>query len=149
VDGKFDIDVHFYSGSTATAYSLDVILNETDPSRVRARHYESKVDLPHGNSSQNGPTGSGSSRFNDILSISCNTQRICLVSAVDSSKLSDTTIVTQARLQRSLRSISTLTEQKIFKTTYDQCLNEYNSTLEKVGSIDWSCNLNTGAKVWH
>ena len=34
VNGTFDIDVHYYSGSPSTNYTLDVVLNETEAGAV-------------------------------------------------------------------------------------------------------------------
>jgi len=86
-DGSFDVDVHFFSGSTATAYSIDVILNEMDTAHKNILHYESKVSLPSGNSSEDGANGSGASRFNNILNVGCDAQRLCSLKSLDDSKL--------------------------------------------------------------
>ena len=87
VDGAFDIDVHFYGGSTATAYSIDVIVNEMNSANRIIKHYESKVLLLSGNSSEDGADGSGNSRFNNILKISCDSQRLCSIGGIDNNKL--------------------------------------------------------------
>jgi len=152
VDGKFDIDVHFYSGSTATAYSLDVIMNETDSANMKVRHYESTQILPSSNLSENSPTGSGNSRFNDVLSVSCNTQRLCSINAVDTTKLSNTTISTQAKVTaRSLQnsSVRQMATENEDNSSYDKCMNEYNININKAGYAAWYCNTATGAKIWY
>ena len=87
VNGIFDVDVHFFSGSTSTAYSIDVITNEMDASHRDIKHYESKVSLPSGNSSENGANGSGNSRFNNILKVGCDRQRVCSLSYFSPRKL--------------------------------------------------------------
>lgn len=144
-NGKFDIDVHYYSGSPPTAYSLDVIMNETDPTNVKLRHYESKQSLPSGNSSQNGPTGSGDARFNDVLSVVCNSNRICSIGSVDDTKLSTTTTV----IQSDLPVTSQDADASQNASSYEKCMSEFNKAMEKSGNSDWYCHSETGAKVWH
>ena len=62
-------------------------MNEMDPTKRDIKHYESIVSLPSGNSSERGPTGSGNSRFNDILKVGCDAQDLCSISYFSPSKL--------------------------------------------------------------
>jgi hypothetical protein len=68
-------------------FTLDVILNETEPANRRIRQYRSAQSLVASNSSQSSPTGAGDSRFNDILRITCSPQRVCNVAHVDNAHL--------------------------------------------------------------
>ncbi len=86
-NGFFYIDVHYYNGIGLTPFSIDVILNETDPDNLNILHYDSIQSLPFSNSSDGGPTGSGLSRFNNVLGVSCNQSRICTISFIDSGKI--------------------------------------------------------------
>lgn len=153
-NGKFDIDIHYFSGSVATAYSLDVIMNENSSNQI-IRHYESTRSLPSGNSSQDGPTGSGDSRFNDVLSIICNDQRVCSIGRVDLSRFSGTNDVTQQDgsgnggfviQPRSAVARGALEQDA---NSYDKCIKEYNSNMNKAGSVAWECDLLLGAKIWN
>ncbi len=153
-DGTFDIDIHYFSGSAATAYSLDVIMNENSPNQI-IRHYESTQSLPNGNSSEDGPTGSGNSRFNDVLSIICNDQKICSIGRVDLSKFSGTNDVTQQGGEgngqfviqpRSAVERGTLEQDA---DSYDKCTKDYNSNMNKTGKVAWECDLLSGAKIWN
>ena len=88
-NGTFDVDVHYFAGSPATNFTLDVILNETEADNRRLHRYESVTPLTQSDGFRNaGPYGvSGPSRFNDILKISCNREGVCQVNSVDESKL--------------------------------------------------------------
>ena len=88
-NGTFDVDIHYYKGSPATNFTLDVILNETEADNRRLHRYESVTPLTQSDGFRNaGPYGvSGPSRFNDILKISCNREGVCQVNSVDDSKL--------------------------------------------------------------
>ena len=89
VKGTFDVDVHYYGGSPATNFILDVILNETDGNNRRLHHYKSVASLTSADGiASNGPNGqSGPSRFNDILRVTCSGQGVCLVDRFDENKL--------------------------------------------------------------
>ncbi|MEZ4869538.1 MAG: choice-of-anchor Q domain-containing protein [Caldilineaceae bacterium] len=87
VDGAFDVDVHYYEGSPATNFTLDVILNETEAANRRIRQYRSAKPLVTANADQSGPDGAGDSRFNNILRVSCSPQRVCNLANVDSASL--------------------------------------------------------------
>ena len=88
-NGTFDVDVHYFSGSPPTNFTLDVILNETEADNRRLHRYESVTPLTQSDNFRNsGPHGaSGPSRFNSLLTVSCNRQGVCLVNSVDESKL--------------------------------------------------------------
>ena len=88
-NGTFDVDIHYFNGSPATNFTLDVILNETEAYNRRLHRYESVTPLTQSDGFRNaGPYGvSGPSRFNDILKISCNREGVCQVNSVDESKL--------------------------------------------------------------
>lgn len=145
VNGKFDVDVHFYLGTTPTPYSIDVILNETDNTKLRVHHYESTQPLLNGNPYEYGAEGSGASRFNGILSVGCGPQKICSIGFVDSDKLSNN-LTSQRVSQIQLNSLSI--EDNKFNTSHERCMYEYNKNLQKVGYVNWSCN-NEGGKVWN
>ena len=92
VNGTFDVDVHYFWGRPSTNYTVDVILNEEGVGTRRSYKYQSTVPLTVSSDFQNTPSGSGSSRFNDVLSVSCNAERVCQVSRYDRSKLSIATV---------------------------------------------------------
>ncbi|GAC13861.1 PKD domain-containing protein [Aliiglaciecola lipolytica] len=87
-NGQFDVDVHYYSGSPSTNYTIDVILNETEGANRRNYQFNSTTPLTVSSSSEAGVDDTGTSRFNDILFISCNAARVCGLNGYDSSKLS-------------------------------------------------------------
>ncbi|MCV6607192.1 MAG: hypothetical protein OIF32_03175, partial [Campylobacterales bacterium] len=86
-NGEFDVDVHYYRGDLPTNFTLDIVLNETETSSLRVRHYDSNQSLIQGNSAEHSPTGTGNSRFNDIVSINCNESKICFIGDINSSVL--------------------------------------------------------------
>ncbi|MCO7227577.1 hypothetical protein [Pleionea sp. CnH1-48] len=136
-NGQFYLDVHFYSGSVPTYYSIDVILNETDENNKVIRHYEAVQPLPYGRSSESGPNGSGSSRFNDILAVSCTSSQICGIGFVDNSKLT------------ALNVSQKISDQSVSKLNRNSVHSELNQSLKKSGLVNWSCNSKNGAKIWH
>ena len=120
-------------------------MNENSANQI-LRHYESIQSLPRGDFSQASPSGSGDARFNDLLRVACDSQRICSIEpgSVDTTKLSTTT-----------QSISSFTAIQSFSgnseiddTSYDKCMKEYERSLNKSGSINWQCDAMTGAKIW-
>lgn len=94
VDGAFDVDIHYYAGSPPTHFTLDVILNETEPNNRRTHQYRSTQPLVTANADQHTPDGSGDSRFNNILRISCSTQRVCNLANFDRQHLMSSGTVT-------------------------------------------------------
>lgn len=86
-NGQFDVDVHYYSGSPSTNYTIDVILNETEGANRRNYQFSSTTPLTVSDSSESGVDDTGPSRFNDILFINCNAARVCGLNGFDSSKL--------------------------------------------------------------
>lgn len=160
VNGTFDVDVHYYSGSQSTNYTLDVVLNETEGSNRRLLKFNSIVPHTQSNSSQDGPRGSGASRFNDILAVSCSSQRICSLAGIDNSKLaqsgsatSQSAPVANAASFRLMgkESGNTSDEPKSIrkaKSGYTQCMEEFESSASKTNSIGWTCNKD-GTKRWH
>ena len=89
VDGTFDVDVHYYRGTPATNFTLDVILNETDGNNRRLYRYRSITPLTDADgTASNRPTGaSGTSRFNDIVKVRCSGAGVCQMSQLDHTKL--------------------------------------------------------------
>lgn len=91
-DGTFDVDIHFYDGSPdgsrPTHFMLDVILNETEANNRLVRQYKSVQSLVTSNPEQSRPEGTGDSRFNNILRVSCSPQRVCNLQTVDAPHLS-------------------------------------------------------------
>ena len=160
VNGLFDLDVHYFSGSQSTNYTLDVVLNETAGSNRRKFQFESTVPHTQSNSGQDGPAGSGRSRFNNILTVSCSSQRICSLSGVDSNKLAQTgsdTGQSVASGNITATGIDTKPERDIEdgqetnsnnESAYTQCMAEFESSISKTGTIDWSCNKD-GTKIWY
>ena len=136
------MDVHFYSGTIPTPYSIDVVLNETD-NTSRLYHYKSVKSLPSSNSSEHGEDGSGDSRFNNILSVKCGSQKICSISFVDNEKLSsDNNTPSQPDIIH--------THQKgnlNFRNTYQRCIHEYQKGLHKKDFVEWYCG-DKGRKIW-
>ncbi|MCB8945021.1 MAG: putative Ig domain-containing protein [Ardenticatenaceae bacterium] len=88
VDGTFKVDVHYYSGSPATHFTLNVILNEKDGENRREYEYHSINPLTISDTAQSNVNGSGDSRVNDIVTISCSSQQICTLSGFDTAVLS-------------------------------------------------------------
>lgn len=161
VNGTFDIDVHYYSGSPSTNYTLDVVLNETEGGNRRSLKFDSVVPHTQSSSSQDGPSGSGASRFNDILTVSCSSQRICSLAGIDTSKLAQAGSATLQSIPvanaasvgvmaKSSRSTSVEPEESIGKdeSAYTQCMAEFESSISKTGTIGWKCNRD-GTKLWH
>ncbi|AZQ85928.1 hypothetical protein EKO29_19165 [Colwellia sp. Arc7-635] len=87
-NGQFDIDVHYYSGSGDTNYTVDVILNETEGANRRNYQFNSTTPLADSSSSEAGVDDIGTSRFNDILFITCNAASVCGLHDYDNDKLS-------------------------------------------------------------
>jgi carbonic anhydrase/uncharacterized protein YfaP (DUF2135 family) len=90
--GAFAVDVHYYDahGNPLPAnFTLNVVLNEneTEGNNRRVLEFHSVTPLTTANSGENGPDGSGASRYNDILRVSCSAERICSLAEVDSSRL--------------------------------------------------------------
>ena len=77
-NGTFEVDIHLYSsrGTAATNFTLDVILNETEPDSRRLHRYKSVTPLTPANT-----------WFGDILKISCSRDGVCQVNSIDESKL--------------------------------------------------------------
>jgi len=79
-NGDYKVDIHYYSGRLTTNYRLDVLLNEGNALYgAIAYHYRSARPLRSGNSSKNGPQGSGASRQNGVLKVHCDAQNFCKV----------------------------------------------------------------------
>ena len=145
VNGTFDVDVVYYSGSRAgypaTNYTLDVILNESGVGDRRLRRLESITPLTRSDRS-----------FNGILGIFCGSERVCGLDHYDNTKLSPTGISTllqrAASAARSARSADVQHGgPKPFPSAYEQCMSELETGLAKSGSVDWSCNPD-GIKQW-
>lgn len=160
VNGTFDVDVHYYSGSPSTNYTLDIVLNETEGSNRRLLKFDSIVPHTQSSSSEDGPSGSGTSRFNDILTVSCSSQRICSLAGIDTSKLTQSgsaapqsAPVANAASVRVMAKASRNTSvepESIGKaeSAYTQCMAEFESSISKTGTIGWTCNKD-GTKLWH
>ena len=154
VNGMFNVDVHYYSGTPATNYTLDIVLNETGSNR-RVQRYKSIVPLTVADSGQDGPDGSGASRFNDVLLVACSTQRICRISGFDDSKLapagrSASSQVAEAAFvgsRSSLQSQSTQPAASQSPSAYESCLTEFEIAADKTGGVSWMCN-GDGTKRW-
>lgn len=148
VNGEFDIDVHYYSGTPSTNYTLDAILNETDGNNARSLKFSSTTPLTQSNRSDNGPNGAGASRFNDILSIGCSAQRVCSLSGFDSSKLAQAgdsgSNPSSKPLETMAKSDMTL---RVSETAYDSCISERDSASLKSRYVMWRCSAD-GTKVW-
>ena len=153
LNGTFDVDVHYYSGEPSTNFTLDVILNEAGAGIRRVYKYQSAIPLTVSNSSHAGPGDSGNSRFNDILSVSCNVERVCQVSRFDRSKLSlagETSATTGRQPSAELSAKSAETQENeamLFASAYQECMSELETALSKSGAVDWSCNSD-GTKQW-
>ncbi|PMG29725.1 hypothetical protein BCU94_02945 [Shewanella sp. 10N.286.52.C2] len=161
VNGTFDVDVHYYSGSPSTNYTLDIVLNETGGSNRRLLKFDSVVPHTQSSSSQDGPSGSGVSRFNDILTVSCSSQRICSLAGFDASKLAQSgsaqpqsaPVANTASIRviaKASRSTSVEPDESIGKdeSAYTQCMAEFESSIGKTSTIGWTCNKD-GTKLWH
>jgi uncharacterized protein YfaP (DUF2135 family) len=152
VNGSFKVDIHFFKGSGSTKYSLDVVLNETDAANRRTYHFDSAMSLSQSNSDQKGPDGTGSSRFNDILTIECNDQRICTLSAFEQSKLTNTSNSSFSISAFSLSHVRSFSGESIKVpneiTVYEHCLAEFDKAVNKVGYVEWQCDPQTGGKIW-
>jgi len=160
VNGTFDVDVHYYSGSPSTNYTLNVVLNETEGSNRRLLKFDSVVPHTQSSSSEDGPSGSGASRFNDILTVSCSSQRICSLAGIDTSKLiqlgsaaeqSEPVANTASVRMMAKASRSTSVEPESIgraESAYTQCMAEFESSISKTGTIGWTCNKD-GTKLWH
>ncbi len=81
----FKIDVHYFEGAIPTEYTLDLILNEGEPANRRRLRYSSITSISRASTERgvHGPSGSGSSRHNDVLTIGCDNSGVCSVEAVD------------------------------------------------------------------
>ncbi|AUC89682.1 hypothetical protein CW735_17095 [Alteromonas sp. MB-3u-76] len=157
VNGTFDVDVHYFSGTPSTNYTLDVVFNETDSRNRRSLRFESITPHTQSTSRQNGPDGAGESRFNDILRVSCSAQRVCSLAGVDTSKLvqagsasSQSQPVTAVNESVSTPKVKAgeITPINKAHSAYSHCMAEFKSSVSKTGTARWSCN-NDGTKRWH
>ena len=150
-NGTFDVDIHYYSGNPETNYTLDVILNETDPGKRRLRRYESTVPLTVSTYQHAGPSGSGPSRFNDVLTVYCSdSNRDCSVTNIDTSKLAAAGAAGTPTSAAHVRRVATAEAMQVDSSpssAYKQCLTELKSALSKHRGVSWSCNPD-GAKQW-
>lgn len=144
VNGQFNVDVHYYSGSPVTNYSLDVVLNETNGTNRRLLKFDSIEALTESSSGEAGPDNEGLSRFNDLLEITCSNQRVCSLGAFDSSKL-EKAGSSSSNSNSQMRVIHT---KQVAPNAYEQCMSALRSTIEKSGSAQWTCAKN-GSKNWH
>lgn len=90
LNGTFELDVHYFSGTTATKFTLDVILNETEGDNLRVLRFESVLPLTNGTAGGgNRPEGvaNPTSRFNNIVRIVCSPEGVCSLGAYDTSIL--------------------------------------------------------------
>ncbi len=131
-NGTFDVDVHYYSGSRANNYAVNVILNEMDGINRRSYQVDSRSPLFYSTSSENGPDGSGASRHNDILRVSCSGNSLCHLS--NSISEADDTVTNVA-------------EDEAPKRIAVDCETERELALNKTDNLNWSCTED-GAKVW-
>ena len=163
VNGRFSVDVHYYSGSAVTNYTLDVVLNETRGNLRRLRQFRSSVPLTESTGSRgHGPDGpaTATSRFNNILRIGCNSARICTLAGYDTSKLVQRGLSTnradaggpspmRTRSARPGIRADGVSGVAILQTPYHACWEELQTATEKLGEdVNWSCNAD-GTKSWH
>jgi len=143
-NGQFNIDVHYYSGSPSTDYNLDVILNETEPQNRRSFRFESTAPHTTSNFAEDGPEGQGASRFNDLLRISCGSQRICDVTNFDSSKLTSN----RRQEQSTSKTSPTFNDTQInpkpenAKSAFASCQEDLAYATAKDTLINWRCDEN-------
>ena len=160
VNGQFDVDVHYYSGRLPTQYTLDVILNETERGRRRVHGYSSVRPLTVSNSFENGPNGTGPSRFNDVLRVACGADRICSVrsTGLAARGTSGGVAATETRgdIERLARAGNApgvvVSEgdagEVVMQTAYEGCEKELAAALIKSpGDVAWTCNAD-GTKNW-
>ncbi|WP_170246397.1 PKD domain-containing protein [Colwellia hornerae] len=133
-NGQFDIDVHYYSGSPSTNYTIDVILNETEGANRRNYQFSSLTPLTDSSSSEAGVDDTGSSRFNDILFISCNAASVCGLSSFDNSKLSLSTGFGTSSIPN-----ATVVEVIETRATESACENAKAVVVEKYGFSPQTC----------
>lgn len=80
-NGYINVDVHYFSGSIATYFTIHTILNEDNPSLRKNFHYSSRYPIQKGNPSQRGPNVPGDSRRNNIIRVYCDTNKKCSISS--------------------------------------------------------------------
>lgn len=131
-NGEFDIDVHYYSGSPSTNYTIDVILNETEGANRRNYHFSSIIPLIDSSSSDDGVDSEGTSRFNDILFVDCNAARVCGLKGFDSSKLSlsETSDNVLNMSSSMLKSLSSDSAKEKCETNKQHIFNKYGVAIE-------------------
>ena len=152
-NGTFDVDVHYYQGSPSTHYTLDLILNETEGANRRVMKFASTLPHTRSSSSQNGPTGTGDSRFNDVLKVSCDARQVCSFSGYDVDRL--VTVGESAAAPRTAASLTRVSmsaapverAEAAFSSAHEQCMAAYTRTLEKHGTVPWTCGED-GTKLW-
>ena len=92
VNGTFDVDVHYFDarGNGASNFTLDVILNETEGANRRVLRFESTVGLEQTTRGAGAGVGqpADATRFNDVVKVSCSSERICSLASFDNTKLS-------------------------------------------------------------
>ncbi len=148
-NGNYLLDVHYYSGTLDTDYSIDVVLNETEPGNLRVRHYDSIVPLTEGDSSLASPTGAETAgkRYNDIISVKC--AGTCDVDGFSNSKLTEGTRPVALPTIMRLNLSPVLLDTKIQpQTVYEQCMAAKEVTDTKGSYAEWNCDFETGAKIW-
>ena len=139
VDGTFDVDVHYYSGVTATNFTLDVILNETDGNNRRLYRYRSVTPLTGADRIASArPTGaSGASRFNDIVKVRCSGVGVCQMDQFDETKLAPAGEAGASRsVSRNTGSTRSVAAQG---DDYEQCMRELKLAQEGSQSFKSSC----------
>jgi len=89
-DESIDIGIHYFEGTEAVDFSLDVILNESRGSDIRRRYYVSREPLTDATGSVNtgvDASGQGSDRFNEVVSINCDNAGICSLGMIDAQRI--------------------------------------------------------------
>ena len=148
-NGTFDVDVHYYSGSPSTHYTLDVVLNEQHDGDRRLLRFDSVVPLTVSEGTAAGPNGFGDSRFNDLLRISCSGAQVCTLSSFDDEKLrqAGTETGSSVAARERVRAGTVAGDGSVFDSAYERCILEFEAQIAKSGRVDWYCNAD-GTKIW-
>ena len=154
-----DIDVHYRAGAGPTTYALDLMLNEHAPVDRRRLRFESVVPLAVADPRQSGPHGSGPSRLDGLIGVSCDIGGTCSLSGFDADKLVPDE--SRPRVRRSPRQPPVGAPSSVLgevvpvdgadavavESLYERCARELEAHVEKSGDADWYCNPD-GTKNW-
>lgn len=150
IDGSFNVDVHYYSGTVPTRFSLDVILNETDGANRRFLKFESLEASALFNAMLGGINITGDARFDDVVEISCSSEGICSLATFDATRVAEAGSLPDAEMAARLilqPAPPESTGNALHLDLVDACYAQRQAEIAKRGSVDWHCRED-GGRTW-